>query len=168
MAISYNITSREFASSGKGSTTEWILVGTIQGADRVNTSELDISPYRSKDIAVKVRVHGAQSIAPELSKIEIEYMPIGKILRSVTANVLALEDIKLLDMTKENKAAFIAATLYSCSESQEMFVVAFPHPSPVGHTMRCQVKLRPPGNLAPVLGYDHPISSEFSVQFDEL
>jgi hypothetical protein len=169
MTLSFSITSRNFLSnSGLGGYAEWIPIGIIQGAGRVHTTELDISNFRSKDIAVKVRARGVQSVAPELSKIEIEYMPIGVVQRSISATILAMEDIELLNMEHENNVAIITATLYSCAESQQMFVVHFPHPEPVGHTMRCQVKIVAPGNNVPDLSYSHPISSEIKVQFDEL
>lgn len=175
MSIEYTITKRTYASSNAvGKIGDWQDVGTIQGSGLMSTHELDISAWQSKSIALKVYLRGAQTITPELAKIEIEYMPIGPLYQNISFAVLALQDIELLNGTKENSAGFIAATLFSCAESQKRFVIGLPFPEPVGHTKQFQVRIINPGARAPVLSYMDPqggvlpTSSEISVQLEEL
>lgn len=170
------VTERDFHFTKQaGGDATWVTLGTIDGEGIAKRYSLSMTGFRSKDIILRFTSHGAQDIPPEIDRFEIEYMPVGPKFRSYMATVIAVDDIILEDMTREQNGAMIQATLFSCAESMLRYVVAFPFPAPVGHTQWVQVTVRDPGAMAPVLAYQdengnalNVIGGEIPLQFDVL
>jgi hypothetical protein len=136
----------------------WTTLGTITTSDVASSgvAELDF-PANTQSKAIQLRV-GVQLTTANQSRTALITIEVDATLglvgkRRIQFNAVVSDGMELLDLTVENSAAFVAASLYSLSGPRTIHTVALPFPPPVGHTTKARVELGPIGAVVPILAY---------------
>lgn len=167
----YTLTERDFGVVAMPTANaDWSFLGRFYGKDGPGRSELDLAAYRSKDVMFRFTAHGIQSLAPQITRFELEYLPVGPKYRYATATIMVADDLETLIINEvDHSNEFVRATLFSCAGSQLPYTIGLPAwPEPAPYTIRAQVFINAPGAQALVLNHDSKIEGEISIRFEEL
>ena len=157
----------------------WIYLGSVKGNDSPakNIKELafptiDGQLPSGRELILKFEFIGSDVTAPELTRYEVEWQPIGpkRDLVKVGFVALGIDGLETLQPgIVEDSAQYIHATLWSLNAAGRPYTVQLPYPPPIGHTRRMQVIITDPGAAIPVLGFGHTsLQGEIPLVLEEL